>query len=945
MRNKFIILMFVVIFLLFSMGSIANFITEWQWFSSLGYLDLFVMPFVIQVVISIAAFIVGTVFVYFNLNTLSNYLLTPKEQVKLYESKYAELIDKFQSFGKWAKIGISAFLGLIWAGLFQGLWLRIVYFIHGEATGELEPVYNLDLAFYLFRLPMYQQIVTALISLVLFTLIAVVVIYLARGFLSWNTIKDDGGFPAGRLALRHINILLGIFLLVLALNAILGRYELLFSARGAVFGAGYTDIHVTRLVYTGLGVIGTLGFVISLANLKLAKYKLVFFSLGAFFLVSILGGVAGQIVQSTIVSPNELTRERPFIENHLEMTRTAYGLADIQEETWDVDVEGELEDDAVEEGEDIEEELEEIESELPPPELDEVTYNNMRLLDYRPVQDVYREAQEYRRYYHFNDVNLARYRIDDEYHQVMVSPREMDVDRIPSEAQTPVNRHLKYTHGYGLVMSPVGQFTDGGMPEYYLKDMPIEDDLGLGIERPELYFGELTNDFVLVNTDVEEFHYPGQEEVDLTYQGETGIDMSLLNRILFAIRERSSFLLFSQEYSSDSQILINRNIHDRVERLAPFLEYDNDPYIAAANGELYWIMDAYVTSDNFPYSRPFQGDDNYIKNPVKVVIDAYTGETSFYLVEDDEPLTQAISNAFPDLFSDPQELSDELRAQFRYPHNFFTIQANMLKNYHMTNPVVFYNREDGWDIPTESYGETSIEMEPYYATLNLPDTDEPEFVLMQPFTPVQRNNMISWLGARNDGDKYGELVLYRFPSGRHVYGPRQIDARIDQHPDISEQLSLWDGQGSRVIRGNLLVIPLEDGVLYIEPLYLQAEDSSYPEMRRVIAAWGDLLVMEDSLEEALDALGTTAEDVDTEVMEEELPEREVEEVEELVEQEFETIGELVDEALRLEREAEAAISEGNWGEYGELQTELSEILKELEERLDTTIEDEDSDDQ
>lgn len=937
-------MLLVVLFL--SAEGVARLATDWQWFANLGFLELFLRPIMIQAAVFVLVFAVVAAFIYVNLSVLARNLMGPRVQVEPAPGRLAMLLQRLPGLGRWVKLLIAAAVGLFWTASFGGFWQQAVFFFAGQPTGVSEPLYQLDLSFYLFRLPFYQQIVGSLLSLSLFTLVGVALVYFVRGSVTWQQFRRSG-FPRGSWGpLRHLNVLLGLLLLLLGLNAWLGRFQLLYSARGAVFGAGFTDVYVSQYFYLALAALGLLGFLVSVAGLKAPRYRLLAGCLVLFLAVSVAGVAVAEVVQAAVVSPNELTREYPFIEHHLEMTRQAYRLDQISEETWELEAgletaenrEPDNPQDPGEAGEGV--------SEPDPrarPELAPEVVANMRLLDYRPLRDVYREAQEYRRYYHFNDVDIARYWVDGQYRQVMLSAREMDVDRLPGEAQTPVNRHLKYTHGYGLAMSPVGTLTPGGLPEYYVKDMPLQDNLGLGIERPELYFGELSNDFVLVNTDVNEFHTPGQEEVEISYEADQGIRMNLVNRFLFALREKSGLLLFSGEYSADSQILVRRNIQERAARIAPFLEYDQDPYLAVADGQLYWIMEAYATSRNFPYSRPFGESQNYIANPVKVVVNAYSGEVSFYLVEEDEPFTRALDRAFPGLFSDPEDLSPELREQFRYAHPYFSAQVEMMKNYHMTDPVIFYNREDAWDTPTESYHGENIAMEPYYTTLQLPGQDQPEFVLMMPYTPVARNNMVAWLGARNDGDRYGELVLYRFPAGRLVYGPQQIDARVDQQPEISEQLSLWDRQGSSVIRGNMLAIPLSAGVIYVEPLYLQAEDSPFPEMRRVIAAWGDRVVMEESLEEALAAFGTRVDGEelrpgeDPEARPEDRPDPDPEvspEIIEDIEAEFATIRELVDELLRLEEEAAAALQEGDWARYGELQDEMRERLEELDRMID-----------
>ncbi len=960
MRRRPFVLFILLVVLFLSAEGIARLATDWQWFANLGFLELFLRPTFIQIAVYAAVFVVVSAFVYFNLAALTRHLMTPRPQWELAQGRLALLFQRLPALGRRVQMVVAGGVGLLWALSFAGFWQQTMYFFAGQPTGVQEPLYRLDVSFYLFRLPFYQQIVGSLLSLAFLTLIAVALVYLLQGVVTWQQFRRSG-FPRGSWGpLRHLNLLLGLVMLLLGLNAFLGRYQLLFSQRGAVFGAGFADVYLSQYVYLVLAVLGLLGFAVSLVGWKAPRYRLLASLLVMFMVISVGGSVAAAVVQTTVVSPNELTREYPFIEKHLEMTRRAYRLDQISEETWELAQEYQ---EAGENGSETEPEGAEAEGPgeadldgaeaavsgegelagIPAPELDPEVVANMRLMDYRPLRDVYREAQEYRRYYHFNDVDIARYTVDGEYHQVMLSAREMDVDRLPDEAQTPVNRHLKYTHGYGLAMSPVSEPTPGGLPRYHVQDMPLQDNLGLGIERPELYFGELTNDFVVVNTDVNEFHYPGQEDVEINYQADQGVNMNLANRLLFALREKSGLLLFSGEYSADSQILVRRNIQERAARIAPFLDYDQDPYLVVADGQLYWIMEAYTSSENYPYSRPFSETQNYLANPVKVVVDAYSGEVSFYLVQENEPFTRALDRAFPELFDDPEDLSPELRAQFRYAHPYFSAQVEMMKNYHMTDPVIFYNREDAWDTPTESYHGESIAMEPYYATLRLPGHDQAEFVLMMPYTPVARNNMVAWLGARNDGDNYGELVLYRFPAGSLVYGPQQIDARIDQQPEISQQFSLWDGQGSSVIRGNMLAIPLSSGVIYIEPVYLQAEDSPFPEMRRVIAAWGDQVVMEENLEAALAELGTRV--GGEELQPEADPDREPEDVPdpeeeapperaEDLEAEFATIRELVDELLRLEEEAAEALQEGDWARYGELQEEMRERLQELDRKID-----------
>ncbi|UMZ74878.1 UPF0182 family protein [Natranaerofaba carboxydovora] len=985
-KHKQIIALGILIFLVLSLDTIANTITNWQWFRAVDYQALFVRPFLFQWLTYIIAFLFGTVFFYLNLNYLTGILLTPQAQVYFVESPLAPYINKLKQIGKVAKIAISAVIGVLWAGFFRDFWLNLIYFIYNEPIGDVDPVFGRDISFYFFELPLYRTILGNVLSLVIFTFLFVMVVYVFRGIVTWGLIKK-GGLTKGYSALKHINLFVGMLLLIFALQSYLARFNLLFSDRGAMFGAGYTDLNASAPLYLILTIIGIIGFIITMINFKIGKFKYTALVAGIFVFIFIAGNIYASILQNFIVSPNELSMERPYLENHLEMTRKAYNLHDIDEKMWegtdalpDVD-EDELEQEIDENVENVEENPEDFNEDIDEdidedinindidegideemleeedivgevgevsevPEIDDELLRNVRLLDYRPLREVYRESQEFRQYYQFDDVDIARYTIDDQYHQVMLSARELDVNRLPDEAQTNINRHLKYTHGYGLAMSPVGEFTARGHPRFFLQDMPVVDNIGIGLERPEIYFGELKNDFVIVNTEEKEFNYPGGgEEVDIDYQGETGIPIdNIINRALYALRERNSFIFLSRQFTDDSEILINRNIQERINTIAPFLTYDDDPYMAVADGRLFWIIDAYVDSDNYPYSNPYDyRGKNYIRNPVKVIVDAYSGEVSYYLVED-EPVTTALSNAFPDLFRDLDEMPEELQDQIRYPVDLFDIQADMLRNYHMTTPVVFYNREDAWDIATEKYYGDTIRMEPYYATLNLPGEDDSEFVLMLPFTPVQRNNMISWLGARNDGENYGELVLYRFPRGTLAYGPRQIDSRIDQDPEISRLFSLWDRGGSSVIRGNLLVIPLENGILYVEPVYLEAEGASFPEMRRVIVAWEDDLIMAPSLEEALEHFGKDIDQIDIEDPDIEDPEdpdleEELEIPDEMIpEDELEDVYELSRRALELYIDAEDALRDGDWNEYGSIQEELKEVLEKLNEKSEDVAE-------
>jgi uncharacterized membrane protein (UPF0182 family) len=531
------------------------------------------------------------------------------------------------------------------------------------------------------------------------------------------------------------------------------------------------------------------------------------------------------------VRPNELTAETPYIARAIAATRAGFGIDRVRER------------------------------EFPATPLDpgavarqQATIDNVRLWDYRPMLRTLGQIQTLRPYYTFADVDVDRYTIAGRQRQVMLAARELSVARLPEAARTWVNEHLVYTHGYGLVMTPVNRFTGEGMPEFFIKDIPPVTSVPLRLDRPEIYFGELTTGYVVVNTAVPELDYPrGDDNVYAHYQGRGGIRLSALARLAMAYRFGDVRLALSRDIGPQSRLLFRRQIVARARQIAPFLRYDRDPYLVLADGRLVWILDAYTATDRYPYATRY-GDVNYIRNSVKVVIDAYEGHVTFYLMAPEDPLARTFARVFPTLFRPVAEMPPAIAAHLRYPVDLFELQAQVFATFHMRDPQVFYNREDAWQIPSEVFGNETVRVEPYYVTMRLAEASAPEFVLILPFAPAGRDNMIAWMAARNDPPHYGELIVYRFPKARIVFGPMQIEARINQDATIAQQLTLWNQQGSQVIRGNLLVIPIEDGLLYVEPLFLQAERSQLPELKRVIVASGAAVVMAPTLEAALAGL-------------------------------------------------------------------------------------------
>jgi hypothetical protein len=640
-----------------------------------------------------------------------------------------------------------------------------------------------------------------------------------------------------RAATTHISILGALFLAAKAVDYQLQRFALLGSSQGVVFGAGYTDVHARLpLLYLMSGVMAVAALLL-LINALIHRWRLLLITGGIWLILIFLGPIYPTYVQRFKVNPNELALERPYIGHNIRFTRFAYGLEDADHSVQESDyqVTGQLTVDQLEDNAHI--------------------LDNVRLWDWRPLRTTYEQLQEIRTYYTFADVDIDRYVLDGRLREVTLAVRELDVEQLREDARTWINQHIIYTHGYGLCLSPVAEVSEEGLPQFLVRDIPPRSaDPALTLTRPEIYFGETTTNYVIVNTSEEEFDYPrGDENVYTRYQGPDGVVLSgVVRRLAFALRFNSTPILISGVISPESRILFHRSISDRVRTLAPMLWLDDDPYPVIVDGRIVWMYDAYTWSSRFPYSEPSWDTDpvwglNYIRNSVKITIDAYTGETRFYVVDPSDPLVKAYQAIFPDLFSSAEEMDPTLREHWRYPETLFRIQAHVYAAYHMQDPRVFYNQEDLWQTPKEmrETGETWVS--PYYVIMQLPSTEEAEFLMIRPYVPAGKQNMIAWLYADSDGPDYGQLGVYKFSKEALIYGPMQVEARIDQDPYISQQLTLWNQRGSSVIRGNLIVIPIDGSLLYIEPLYLQAESSQLPELKRVLVVHANRIAMANDL--------------------------------------------------------------------------------------------------
>jgi len=737
---------------------------------------------------------------------------------------------------------VAVLVGLV----FAGAWDVVLRFLHATPFGVSDPIFGLDVAFYVYTLPVVNLVVTFLMLLVGAGLVLSLVLYgrpfVVRGGAAEGYEGDQVSYDVvshlsylRQHAYTHIVTYVGVFLVLLGVAFFLDRYELLFSTRGTVSGMGATDKTVFLSLYTLLAPTAVLAGVAVLVSTRIRDARAVYVPIAILVGFLVVGYAAGAVYQGFVVEPDELNKERSFIENEIEFTNRAYALDRIDEQEFPVS-----------------ETLTREQIEDNPGTID-----NVRLWDPRPLLTTYNELQIFRTYYQFSDVDVDRYEIDGQERQVMVSARELEFDALPQESQSWVNRHLVYTHGYGLAMSPVSAVTADGLPEFYVKDIPPNSTVGIDVTQPRIYYGETTTDYAITNSGTRELDYPqGGQNVYTSYDGEGGVTLgSTIRKLVYAAKFGDPQIFLSDSVTEDARLQFNRDIETRAPEIAPFLEYDRDPYVVTANGKLYWIYDAYTTTDGYPYSDRvrFKGESaNYVRNSVKVVVDAYSGETTYYVAEPDDPLIRTYAKAFPDLFEKLDSMPDALRRHIRYPEDAFRVQAQQYLTYHMTDPQVFYNKEDAWQIPNEVARGEEISMDPYYIIMRFPGEEEAEFVMIQPYIPEGRENLIGWVAARSDPPNYGSLKSYLFSKQRLIFGPMQIESRIDQDAEISQQITLWSESGSSVIRGNLLAIPIDNTVIYVEPLFLESrEQGALPELKRAILTHGDSVTMQTTLEQAL----------------------------------------------------------------------------------------------
>ncbi len=834
---------FLILIFIGTMSKMVRFFTDYLWFGEMGYIAAFLVKLLTYLKIGVPVFLLSTVIFFIYLKALR----------KRFEKVSMVILDKasHQRITGALNLG-AAVLGLIYSYIFTtSLWFDWLSFVNRTPFGKADPLFGMDISFYFFVLPLMREFL-GMGLLLLFVLVGLTVLLMVllsnippktgaddvfdiNEFRFRNDIRSILNRNIFANSIVKIGILGSLALVLIAVNNVISVYSLVYSPRGAAFGASYTDVHISLPGYWILAVIALLGAGLFLFGALQRKWR--FMIIGpAVLLVAAVGiSLTEAVVQSFIVNPNERAAERPFITMNIQSTQDAFNFNDI--ETLEFPAEGTLTREDLKDNADI--------------------INNIRINDFRPLLMTVNQLQGIRLYYEFNDVDVDRYMINGEYRQVFIAAREMNQDKL--EQKTWVNTRLQFTHGYGVALAPVNEVTVEGQPSLMVKDIPpvsLSEDLK--ITRPEIYFGELTNNFIIVNAKEKEFDYPkGADNVYVNYEGPAGITLNFANKVLFSVRERTINPLISNALDAESRIILNRNIVKRAQTLMPWLNYEQNPYIIInqEDGKLYWILDAYTISKRYPYSQPAENGVNYIRNSVKVVIDAYSGETNFYIYDKMDPVVLTYQKIFPGLFKPSEAMSAGIARHIRYPKDLLDIQASIYEKYHVTNPDVFYNGEDIWDIAQEKYMQDAVTVEANYVMYRLPDESEVEFILNIPFTPNEKSNMNALLMARSDGENYGKLFLYRFSKAKLIQGPQILESRIDQDTAISQQLTFWDQKGSSVLRGNLMTIPIKDSLLYVEPIYLQSSgERSLPEMKRVVVSYGNQVVMEETLQLALDRI-------------------------------------------------------------------------------------------
>lgn len=952
-QKNFSLVLLVVVLIVGLFFSLIGFIADYLWFQEMGYLSVFFTQLTTQLKVGIPTFLVATGLIFLYLNHLKKGYFS-----KIASSEATDL--KKLKKTTWFMAGVFGIF--ITAISVLQLWFEILKFANSSSFDLADPLFGVDISFYIFKLDFLSYLNEILLIIIIGFIILTVLYYLVlmtvrtpdvfkeqvppeaefaddseryagseNPFAGGNKKSNSTDEFIGKFAeaftgkkyepkktVRHrkqfddnnfkqlmsiasgkIALLGFVFFLMLGIDFFLEQFGLLQGHTGAVYGAGFTDVVVTLWKLRILAVLSVVAAIMFVVHMKKKSYKKLLTIPVIMIAVGVLGTGAEFVIQTFVVSSDELSKETPYLEKNIEYTQYAYQLDEVKATAFAADNTLSASDIAA----------------------NSETINNIRINDFSPTKQFYNQTQSIRQYYAFEDVDNDRYMVNGKYTQTYLATREIDEEKI---SDSWLNRHLKYTHGYGITLSRVDAVTASGQPDVLIGNIPPESEVEeIEITRPEIYFGELSNEYVVVGTDEAEFDYPSGDSNEYTYyEGTAGIKLNLFNRAVFAAREGSIQLLVSSNIDSDSRIIINRNVVERVKKIMPYLSYEEDPYMVTVDGKLYWMVDAYTTSANYPYSQPFDGNLNYIRNSVKVVVDAYNGNVDFYIVDDEDPIAETYQKIYPALFKSYDQMPEGLKSHIRYPNKLLSIQASIYARYHMEDIGVFYLNEDQWDIAYEIYGTEQVQMTPNYYIAKLPGEESAEFFNSIPFTPKSKKNMTALLIARNDGEHYGELVLYQFPKNKTVYGPEQVEAQIDQNTEISKEFTLWSNRGTKYSRGNMFIIPINTSILYVEPVYLEATNSSIPEVKRIIMAYGDRIAYEETLAECLVSLfGDDAEEgVDSSTPTTDSDNQKSDSL---------STNELIDKAVSAYDNAQEAMKSGDWSAYGKHLDELEKALNQL----------------
>ena len=915
MKNKILNTVLISILLLVVVFFVStNFIINVQWFKEVGYLNVFFTK-----LIAICKLFVPIFILYFCV--IAIYLFTLRKSIRSLVGD-----TKFKSVKKYFLIS-NLVISILGAGATATTqWYKILQFTNAVSFGEVDPIFNKDISFYVFKLPLVQSLFSTAISLIIILVLITVIIYLALGFKDKiyqnkdNVINiNSKTYGIRKFAGKQLAVLASVLSLLIGCSYLLKSYNLVYSTRGVSYGAGYTDVKITMIFYKVIAIACVISSIVVFISILKLKFRPIIISIASIAVLIVLEPVVAIFTQQFVVKPNEMELEKPYISYSIDATKKAFNIDEI--EVKEMEPNENITSEKLEDNKDI--------------------IENLKVNSTGPLLSFYQQVQLIKNYYEFNDADTDRYNINGKYTQVFVSPREIN-----REAMTTwQNKHLRYTHGYGLAMSRVNSVTEFGQPDFVMKDIPTVNTTDINLENPRIYFGESDNDYVIVNTEGGEFDYPtGDTENTFNYNGTGGLKMTPFNRVLFSIYERNPKILMSSSITSESRIILNRNIVKRVQEIAPFLTYDSDPYIVVHDGRLVWMMNAYTSTDKYPFSEPHEGV-NYIRNSVKVVVDAFNGNVDFYVTDENDPIINCYLKIYKGLFKPLSEMPEDLKEHFRYPQDLFELQSKVLTKYHVDDPIKLFTEEDLWDrsLDVVKHGgenlsqgdegkEESIlnkakenknneaENEGLYLMTKLPDEENVEMMLLDYFNMRGKQSMVALLGARMDGDNYGELVMYKFPPQRTIYSPILFKNRIQQDPNISKEISLWAGKGSEVIYGDIIIVPIEDSLLYLNTIYLKANsENSMPEMKRVILSNGDKIVIEENIEKALLKLFNYNS----------FEENKNSNKDETSNTEITSDNSGVKEAADLFNKAIEAQKNGDWATYGEFINKLGDVLNKM----------------